>query len=183
VFGDRQSEAARDGSSVRLRSGRFQLFSDFGSDVDGLYRYSFGALIESVHHVGVETRWSYWLEPFDDGSTDSLWFGDVSGLLRIVQTRAVQSHLGAGVRLMLDPEEDANTHGFQGVWGLEAYPARPLALRVNADIGNLGPAFLLESQATLGAMLSRVEVYAGYHLLLIDETAFMGPFGGVRLHL
>jgi hypothetical protein len=168
---------------LRRKAGRLQLFSDFGTDVAGLQRYSVGTRFESRTYLGFESRWSYWREPLDDGGVDALVFADFTPFVRIVQTRHVQSYLGAGLHVMFDPTGADSAYGFQGSWSLEAYPVKPLTVNASLDVGNLGPVAFANAQATLGGMLGRVELFAGGHFMLVDRTVFAGPLGGLRLHL
>jgi hypothetical protein len=67
---------------------------------------------------------------------------------------------------------------------LDAYPVQPLVLAASAAIGWIGHALLLEAEATLGAQVDAVELYAGYRVLAFVGAAsavLHGPILGVRI--
>ena len=162
---------------------RLRLDSEGGTDLEGLARYGLGFWLESVYFVGLEGRFSHWFEPLGGGQVDSLILGDVNGVWRALESRSVQFHLGMGLLFSLDPTQKQDHAGLNTTAALEAYPVKPLSLRGVVDAGQLGDATVLQSQATLGWMFDRVEVYAGYRALWVGPVELHGPLAGTRIHL
>ncbi|HEX2732183.1 MAG TPA: hypothetical protein VHM70_11270 [Polyangiaceae bacterium] len=164
----------------QLRSMQLQLFADLGRDHDGLVRGTLGGVVSTTMGLGLDTRWTYWVET-QPNETDSLWLGDVNLRWEFLQTRFLQLALGAGPRALVDGA--GSSWGANVTGALELYPVRPLVLRVEGDFGNLSRAVAYEGQASLGVELNRVELYAGASTLRIDGLNFDSLFAGVRAHL
>lgn len=161
---------------------RVQMTTEFGTDVDGLYRTTFGLWLESSAPIVIESRFDHWLEPLPDGGFDELLFGDANLMFRVSSLRRFQAHFGGGVRLLFDGAGEP-TAGFNGTLSFEGYPAAPLTLRSIVDLGNLGPAFVASAQATAGVALHRFELFGGYSGMRIGPVVFHGPVVGLKLHL
>lgn len=86
---------------------------------------------------------------------------------RFAQTRRVAFRTGVGARLFF---ANAPRTGVDLFYGVEGYFARRGTLRVDLHGGTLGTGGLLAARATVGVMLKRVELYAGY-----DHAAVYGP--------
>jgi hypothetical protein len=71
--------------------------------------------------------------------------------------------------------------GFNASYAMDIFPMRPLVLSASVDVGQLGYALVVHGRGTVGVMLARVELYAGYDVMLIDPVLFQGPIAGVRL--
>ncbi len=164
-----------------LHSGRLQLFSDMGKDSEGLLRTTLGLWLGSNGWFGFDTRWTYWAEFLDDGTTDGLWMGDVNLHLQLINLPALQWSAGAGPRLLADA--DGKSAGANLTTKIELYPVMPLALRVEGDTGNLGSAWVWEVRSSAGVMLNRFEVYGGYDLLRVADIRFDSWVVGLRVHL
>lgn len=164
------------------QSARWQLSGEYGGDIDGLRRGTLGLWTDNAYRVGVESRWTYWTEARVNASPDRLVLGDANAIFRVFQSPRLQAHAGLGGRLLADPVRGGYRGGFNATASLEAYPVFPLTLRFQADLGNLGAAFCFESQASVGFMWRRAEIYAGYSGMLIDPVPFHGPVVGLRLH-
>ena len=157
-----------------------RMSAEYAYDLDGgIHRPGGGLLLDSNIRVGLESAWSVYIEPLTGGMYDELVFGDVNVFFRVAQDEHAESRLGVGARLMLDGDQvDA---GFNATWALDVFPVDPLVLSLSIDAGNLGYAFVSHSRATVGLMLSRVELYAGYDVKTIDAIVFHGPLGGLRV--
>jgi hypothetical protein len=164
----------------QLRTYRLQLFADVGQDTDGLKRGTLGASLDSNQWLGVDTRWTYWLEKLPGKPADSLWLGDINLRLELVTAPALQLALGLGARLLLDGGTRA---GVNATAVAELYPLRPLVLRAEFDAGNLGKAVFWEAQANVGVLIQRWEIYAGVARLRVEDLRFDSAFGGLRVHL
>lgn len=101
-------------------------------------------------------------------------------LYRHAQTRRAELRSGFGARLYVG---DVVRAGFDVFYGIDGYFARRGIVRVDLHGGSLGRAFVGEARLTLGVMVRRTELYAGYdHTAFFGETASRlgGPIAGVR---
>jgi hypothetical protein len=163
-----------------LRDARWQLFADVGQDTDGLRRGTLGLSVDTNRLWGLDTRWTYWVEQLPSQQVDALWLGDANLRLLPLTLPNVQLAIGLGMRMLSGGGNQVGTNG--GV-NLELYPVRPLVMRVEADVGNLGPAMFWESQGTLGVVLDRYELYAGAAHFQVQDIEFDSAFAGLRIHL
>jgi len=164
-----------------LQTTRWQLFVDHGRDQDGLSRTGFGLYMGNAGLLGLDSGWVYWQEPLADGRTDGLLIGDLNLHLQFLTLPAVQWTVGVGPRFLTD--------GYGGSAGgnvttrLEIYPVQPLILRAEADLGNLGPAFVVEGRVSAGVAIGPLELYGGFSTLRIADVVFDSWLGGLCFHL
>ncbi len=78
-----------------------------------------------------------------------------------------------------DPAE--TNFGFNFTYGVDFFPVRPWVLSSTVDWGTLGRSGLFRFQATAGAVVHRVETYAGYEYLDLGSTQVNSLIGGVRI--
>lgn len=164
-----------------LQSVRAQFQLDGGRDRDGLLRGTVGVALDTNSSLGLESRFTYWLETLPDSTTDGTWIGDVNVRFGLVTLPALALRFGIGPRVQVDGSSKSG--GFNSTLGAEVYPISPLVLRFDVDAGNLGKAFVFESQASLGVLLWRTELLAGVSTLHVGDVAFDSAFAGVRFHL
>jgi hypothetical protein len=99
---------------------------------------------------------------------------------RHAQTRRVEFRSGVGARLFV---HDAPRAGVDFFYGIDGYFARRGVVRINLHGGTLGSAGFGEARATIGAMVSRYEIYAGYDHTAIfgrEHATLGGPVAGMR---
>jgi hypothetical protein len=152
---------------------------EYAYDLDGVHRPGAALLFDSAWRFGFETGWAVYLEPLPGGRVDSLTFGDLNVFWRFAQDERAEFRLGLGVRLMIDADRvDA---GINASYAMDVFPIRPLVISMVVDVGSLGETLVVHGRGSLGVMLSRLEVYAGYDIKLIDPVLFQGPMGGLRV--
>ena len=99
---------------------------------------------------------------------------------RFAQGSRFDFRTGVGVRMFA---LDAVRAGVDLMYAVDAYIARSVVLRVELHGGTLGQALAAQARSTLGVMLWKAELYAGY-----DHTVFYrdgsatlgGPIAGLR---
>lgn len=165
----------------KVQTYRLQFQLDGGQDRDGLQRGTVSGALDSNTGLGLESKFTYWLENLPGGNSDGTWLGDVNMRVALVTLPAFQLRLGGGGRFQFD--SGSGVAGFNGTLGAELYPVQPLVLRVDADVGNLGDAFAYEAQASLGVIFRRTELLVGVSTLRVGDIPFDSAFGGVRFHL
>ena len=157
-----------------------RLSGEYAYDVDGAIHRPGGAmLLDTSLRVGLESAWSVYVEPLAPNAADDLTFGDINVCFRLAQDDWAEFRVGLGANLMLDGGRvDA---GFNGAFALDVFPIDPVVRAVAFDAGILGKTFALRARGTLGVMLSRLELFAGYDVHTIDNILFHGPVAGVRV--
>ena len=159
-----------------------------GSYIDpNINRFGFSALLSTAQHIEFGTDWSLFTEklrPGDpalpEGGTDRLWMGTFDVSFLFAQSQYAQFRAGVGLRTLLDSIQ-GNEFGFNALYAMDFYPARPLVLSMRADIGSVGEALVARARATAGVILGHVELFAGFDQTWLGPEAFGGPLVGVRL--
>lgn len=150
-------------------------------DLDGLHRPSIYGLLEGKNRFGLESGWSTFFEPLDDGSLDYLTIGDLNITYRFAQGRNTQFRAGIGGRVMTDGEN--STGGFNFTYGMDVFPQKTVVFSLTGDLGNLGKAFLVHGRIQLGAAVWCLEPYVAYDVMAIGDVIFHGPVVGLRFWL
>ena len=154
-----------DADTLRLRP-RFRLFTPSRVELDAetsIYRESLTARDRT--ETGRDVDW--------------MTVSTMHVAIRFAQSQAVQFRLGVGPRLMTTP--DAAFMGWDLSYGFEAFPFRPFILAGSAGMGTVGKAFVTDLRASVGVVVSAVEIMVGGERLQIGDTVLGGPTAGVRL--
>ncbi len=178
AYSPSDSGVARTPGQALGKSGAVRVRAEGGLAVDGLTHWGFAARISTNFRLELETAWSRFVEPMPGGGFDGLWLGDANLVLQFAQNEHVQFHSGIGVRGMLDDPD--STWGFNFTYGMDLYPASPVVISADMDLGHIGTAGVVQLRATLGLMLSFVEVYGGYDAVWVGDESLGGPVAGVR---
>ncbi len=156
-----------------------RLTGEYYYDLDTVHVPGIAVLFDSASRIGFETRWRLFLEPLDE-TVDKLTMGHFNLNFRLLQRPSAEAHLGLGGRLLIDNKV---TGGVNTTLRLTLFPVRPMLSSMEMSVGNLGRAFFLEGQATVGAVLGRAEFHAGYRGTLIygrsNQVVFHGPTAGI----
>jgi hypothetical protein len=125
---------------------------------------------------------SDWWFDVAKGSSDRAWMNTADMAFRFAQSKHVQFRTGAGLRHF---KLDETRWGFDLLYGMDVYGNRPIVFRMEVHAGMLGDAGFGQARATMGGMIGRVELYAGYdHTYLSDGRGagakIGGPIAGVR---
>jgi hypothetical protein len=99
---------------------------------------------------------------------------------RHAQTKRVEFRTGVGVRMFA---LDRFRAGLDLLYAVDAYFARRGVTRIELHLGTLGHAFAGQVRATVGAMIGRCELYAGYdHSVFVGrgKATLGGPVAGLR---
>ena len=117
---------------------------------------------------------------------DALTLGSVFVLVAPVLRPRWQVQMGLGAAVMIDgpvapPETRTDAAGVAGTLRTSVFPVRPLVLRGRLDLGRLGDATTLTVRATLGVMVRRTELFAGYETRHVGRVIVRGPTAGLRV--
>jgi hypothetical protein len=93
--------------------------------------------------------------------------------LRHGQRQRVDFRTGLGVRMFAFDHVRA---GFDFLYAIDGYIAQNMVLRIELHVGNVGNQAVGQARGTLGVMIKRSELYAGW-----DQTGLAGPDSSSRL--
>jgi len=158
-----------------------QLSADTGIDVGGdVWRHGLGLRLQFPARLELESEWSLFMEYGDDG-TDRLLLGREILAVRFAENESIQFRTGIGPRHLVDDE--GWVHGFDVLYGFDLFAGSPMVLSLEGSLGGVGGAFAPGARASLGVMLGRFEVRAGWDQRNIGNVSLGGPALGVRAWL
>jgi hypothetical protein len=173
------SEASDD-----VRPSAAQVWSEWGRLDAGFNRFAMGGRWWITPFIQAEGEWNRYFERLADGGRDTLtvgWIGLGGG-------GAINDRLHLRLRLgeaFLHTGDSTASGPYIGV-GIDGFPARPLVLSAQTDIGlirvdEFSPETVLSSwRATGGAMLWRMEFYLGWQGVRVETITMDGPVAGMR---
>ena len=151
----------------------------YGADFDAIQWYTGKGLFEwSRSRFGVDTEWTYFREDLEDGSTDELHVGDLNLLWRRLQTPRWLLRWGLGTLWSHDSE--GTDVGLNGTLKVDYFPARPLVISGEYDLGLLGHATAQHLQLGVGATWNHVELFSAYDYRRFGDAEISGPVFGMR---
>lgn len=158
-----------------------QLSADTGFDLGGnVWRHGAGLRVQLPLRLDLATDWSLFRE-YTNAEVDSLILGRESLALRFAEGETIQFRTGLGPRHLHD--DDGWVHGVDLFYGFDLFPGRPLVLSAEGSVGAIGEAVAPGVRASLGVMLGRFELTAGWDQRWIGRVPLGGPALGVRLWL
>jgi hypothetical protein len=150
-----------------------------GNDFSGLNRLGVRAWLDTGSRWGVTTNWDHYVERLDCGCIDEFTLGDLMLTYRFVQSERVQMHAGVGGRGLFDRYRTRG--GFNVLYSADVFPAKPLVLSAQAELGHLNDAFTTRLRGSVGVQLRHAELFVGYDWLRIGGVDLHGPMAGLRL--
>ena len=177
---------APEGPAVLPRvSFRFSL--DDAYDWDRVHRPAIVLALDTSSGVGLRADYTNYVERLPAGRLDYLGIGTLDAMFRMLDARRAALYLGLGWRYLVDPlaHGAALVNGFNSLLSLDVFPVRPIVLSAIAEGGNLGAAGFFHGRLTLGALVQRLEIFAGYDAVVFgtggeDPIVFHGPVVGIR---
>jgi hypothetical protein len=151
----------------------------YGSDFDAVQWYTGKGLFEwSRSRFGVDTEWTYFHEDLEDGSTDELHVGDLNLLWRRLQTPRWLLRWGLGT--VWSHDREGTDLGVNGTVKVDYFPARPLVISGEYDLGLLGHTTAQHLQLGVGATWNHVELFSAYDYRRFGDAEISGPVFGIR---
>ena len=158
-------------------SGSFDF--EYGNSFDGLSRRAVGLVVENSSGAGLDLSWHSYTEDLGAGLSDELHITDINLMYRITQTERLLVRAGPGVNLLGDAfGSDA---GFNMTAQADWFPADPVVVSGELDLGTIGDAEMFHAAGRVGLMLDRVELFGGYDYRDIGGVALQGPMAGVQI--
>jgi hypothetical protein len=149
---------------------------EWGTDFDDLERTGLGLELEHANRLGLDFTWNRWREDLTAG-TDELDLGDANFVVRFAQGPNAAFRAGLGLNYLAD-ERDTDL-GFNLTYGAD-FVGRWLSAGLETDLGTLGSASLFHLRGTLGLLVSRFELYAGFDWFDIEGVALDSYGFGLR---
>jgi hypothetical protein len=164
-------------STLKAWMGRVTI--DESNDFDGLNRVHGQLLLDTNLRLGLQSDWFFLAERRPCGCYDTMTVGDVNLVFRFAECPWLQMRSGLGLRMLFDGGD--SRFGFNFTYSADVFPADPWVFSLQFDAGTIGDAALLHGRATVGAIWSRWELFAGYDWLRIGSVDLSGPVVGLRL--
>jgi hypothetical protein len=172
----------REGAAAALPIASFRFSLDYAYDWDRVHRPAVTLALDTAAGVGLRAELTNYFERLPGGALDYLAIGTLNAMFRVVDTPRVAPYVGLGWRYLA--AEGAMRNGFDCLFAADVFPVRPLVVSAIAEGGNLGRAGFLHGRLTLGALVQRLEIFAGYDAVIIgdgeDPVIFHGPVAGIR---
>jgi hypothetical protein len=149
-----------------------QLDAESGYLLEGVVPASFAARLLLPHRFELGARVSV-LGDVLETPTKYGTIGTAHAIWRHAQMKRADLRTGIGMRMFVF---DSARFGFDFLYAIDGYIRRRGILRIELHAGSLGNAFAGEARATVGVMVHRTELYAGY-----DHTAFFGQSASATL--
>ncbi len=148
------------------------------NDFEGVNRVRGHLLLATSSRFGLEADFTHLTEELGGGGTDELSIAGAGVLFRFAQSERVQMRAGVGAHALLDgSEEDGGAYFF---YGGDFFPQRPIVVSAGIQVGNLGNAAMWRWRVSVGAVMHRYELFAGYDSLSIGSVTYRGPLVGGR---
>src|SRR5260221_6613133 len=158
-----------------------QVQAEGGYILGGVYRGGLGARLMTPMRLELDINLHGFAEPLPGKAADSSSFANAHLGLRFAQSERVQFHTGLGYQQYADGRGIET--GIDFFYGFEAELGAHLILAASGNLGSAGHALVGQARATLGVMVGRVEIYAGYDHISIGGVLLGGPAAGDRAWL
>jgi hypothetical protein len=141
-----------------------------------------GGLALRVWRIGLDND-VHWL--VDPKHEDSLYLGTTNATFAIVMQPPFVWRLGPGVNYMIDGRVPGGgtreyAAGFNASTTMDIIPIKPVILSGRFDWGRIWKAETMTVRGTIGWIVQRWEIYAGYEYERVGDTPLGGPIAGVR---
>lgn len=156
-----------------------RVWLDNGNDFNGLNRLGGQLFLDTSRGFGFRIDGNWFHERLSCGCQDNLFIGSALVTYRLIDHERFQFHLGLGCVLLSDPGQTKAGIDFSA--SFDAFPTRPLVLSGFADVGTLGSATYRRARGTVGYLIRKWEIFAGYDYQGIGRVGLYGPLAGARL--
>ena len=171
-----------DDTEIGRTAARIEL--EAGYALGGAGRGGASARIQLPIPLDLTVRYSVFAEPLESGVQVAA-LGRFGLEWRFLDDPVIQLRLGGGGRHFQDAA--GGVFGLDVLLGIDIFPGSPLVITIEGGVGFVGQAIVAQVRGTIGAMVDRFEIYAGYDSegLLADGTHvdLGGPMLGVRTWL
>lgn len=158
-----------------------QVRAEGGYILGGTYRGALGGRLMVPGRLELDANFHGLVEPLSDGAVDRATFGNAHVAVRFAQSEQVQFRTGLGYQQFAD--QYGVEPGIDFLYGFEAQLGAHLILGISGNLGSAGHAFVGQIRGSLGVMIDRFEIYAGYDHISIGVVPLGGPTAGIRAWL
>jgi hypothetical protein len=155
-----------------------QVRAEGGYVLGGVYRGALGGRLMLPGRLELDANVNGLMDPVENGGVDRATFGNAHVAVRFAQSEQVQFRTGLGYQQFAD--QYGVEPGIDFLYGFEAQLGAHLILSVSGNLGSAGHALVGQIRGSLGVMLDRFEIYAGYDHISIGDVPLGGPAAGIR---
>jgi hypothetical protein len=166
-------------AELNVGGGAGRAWLDNGNDFDGLNRLGGQLFLDTSCGLGLRLDGNWLHERLTCGCRDDSFLGSALLTYRLCEHKRFQFHLGLGCVVLSD--RAVTKAGVDFSAGFDLFPVRPVVLSGLVDVGGLGSATYTRARFTVGYLLKRWEVFAGYDYQATGDVELRGPLAGVRL--
>lgn len=152
---------------------------EYGSSFDGLDRRGFGLLVEHSSRIGFDFQWDSFEEDLGGGFKDELRLTDLNLMFRVAQDENYLVRAGIGANILDDAF--GTDSGFNVTAKADFFPAEPLVVSGEVDLGTIGEAEYFHAAGRVGVMLDRFELFTGYDYRSLGGVGLQGTLFGVQV--
>jgi hypothetical protein len=157
------------------------LGAESGFMLQGVLPATFAGRLLLPKRVELSAR-TDWLHDLASRANDRAVMTTAHLVFRFAQAKRVDFRTGIGPRHF---KRDESRYGLDILYAIDIYGRHPIICRMEFHVGFLGDALLGQARATLGGMIGRVELYAGYDQTRLSDghgsgTPLGGPVAGMR---
>ncbi len=152
---------------------------EYGSSFDGLDRRGFGFLVEHSSRIGIDVKWDSYIEDVGGGVTDELHLTDINVLFRVAESPNYLVRAGIGANILGDAI--GTDGGFNLTAKADFFPAEPLVISGELDMGTIGDAEMFHAAGKVGLMMDRFEIFGGYDYRTIGGVPLQGAMLGIQV--
>lgn len=147
----------------------------------GVWRAGGGVALR-MWRIGIDSDLHWLVDPKHE---DSLYLGTTNATFGVVMQPAFVWRIGPGVNYMLDgrvPGRGKREHaaGWNASTTMDIIPVKPLVISGRFDWGRIWKAETMTVRGTVGWIVQRWELYAGYEYERVGDVPLGGPIVGVR---
>jgi hypothetical protein len=172
-------QTARLGDRDYLKCWSMRMSLENINDFRGLNQVQGQMFVDTTWRVGMLTSWRWLHEDVGGGHSDEAVLMDTNLTFRFAQCRSAVVYAGLGVRMLMDRGDTRG--GFNALYGFDFFPAEPMIVSAQVDVGNLAEAFVVHARTTVGWSWGRWEMFGGYDFLRIGGVNLQGPVAGMRM--
>ncbi|MCA9115558.1 MAG: hypothetical protein KDA79_10755, partial [Planctomycetaceae bacterium] len=168
------SRSSRSGQLLRFRADYISEGLDEFRDVARL-RGNLQLTLQS--RLAFDGEFNHWADP--PAGHEDLWTGDANLVYVFGYGTPVRLKIGGGANWQSSSGE--MEYGLNSTYGLDISIKRPFVVSGSLDLGTLNGDRVFHGQATLGALLGILEIYAGYDWLDFGSLKMNGPVAGAGI--
>lgn len=174
-----QSEKGYLKESDEVEWAAFDLSGEFKIYKNSVYGIGLNFKARTSFRLEVHADYNFLEEKLDNGTTDSLYLGNINVLFRFAQNEKLLMHSGFGLNILGDKDDK---YGFNYNYSLEVYPFKPMYFAIGADFGQLGGSSYIRFRVSTGVIHRSYELSVGFESYNIGDATLEGIIFGLKIY-